>query len=288
MSGTGAKYFTIGQNANDANDATDGLISTKKSLDHEAKDLTLQTTGPREGLKYYDVTVTATDPFLEPNYKLEDPTRPAVTVRIYVLDRPEIKGTELRLRVPENTFKIADLSVADPPDDSLGGIKWSLLTTTAEAGDEDQTTPPHNRNHADSIDCHYDATNDGLCDNFKFSNFNTAETDLEFAIGTGKEHAAPDFENPADRSGTRSGDAGTATALDNVYEIRVRAAFANLRSEQPGDTHEAADPHPRDDEKQDRTIWIRVDDVDEAPRFTTPPTSGRYLKTPTTSCPLSR
>ena len=59
-------------------------------------------------------------------------------------------------------------------------------------------------------------------------------------------------------------------AVDNVYKIVVRVAFATLRSHRSGpDKAEAANhPHPEDDERNDRAVWIRVDDVDEAPKFT--------------------
>ena len=82
---------------------------------------------------------------------------------------------------------------------------------------------------------------------------------LLFAIGTGEQHDAPNFEKPA--------DVGEDEENDNIYKIRVRAAFANLRSQQLGDLQNACHPHPRADESQDRTVWIRVDDVDEDPGF---------------------
>ena len=243
LSGDDAKYFEIPLAAD--TDATPnkarGLIRTKVALDYEKK-------------RTYTFTVTATDPA-----GLTD----TATVTIHALDVPEIKGLEQRMRVPENTFEITDLSVADPPDISLGGIKWSLLTASGDP----VTDPVHNRNHADSVDCQYEDTgvNEKLCDDFRFSNFNTANTTLLFAIGTGAKHDAPDFEKPADMAGERL-DTTNAVAADNVYEIRVRAAFANLRSQQ-GDPIPANHPTPQDDERQDKTVWIRVDDVDEAPAF---------------------
>ena len=72
-----------------------------------------------------------------------------------------------------------------------------------------------------------------------------------------EKHDAPNFEKPADEEDTTvtpDVDAG-----DNVYKIVVRVSFANLRS------YPAVDP--QDDEKNDRVVWIRVDDVDESPSF---------------------
>ena len=254
LSGAEAKYFTIGNlvgsTQSPATDEVRGLIRTKGPLNFETKST-------------YTVTVTATDPA-----GLTD----TATVTINVLDVPEIRGLGSRIRVDENTFDIADISVDNPPDVSLGGIKWSLLTTNeadaeTAAGDGDG----HNRNHAHSIDCQYDSTNEGLCDDFRFSNFNTHMTTLLFAIGTGEKHDAPNFEKPADVSVNATGavEDGTDTG-DNIYKIRVRAAFANLRSQQLGDPQDAYHPYPRADESQDRTVWIRVDDVDEDPGFAEP------------------
>ena len=237
LSGADAKYFSI-QNAETPPNQR-GLISTKSALNFETK-------------SSYSVTVTATDPA-----GLTD----TVTVTIKVLDVPEIEGLESRIRVDENTKDIADLYNSYPPDNNLGGLKWSLLTTEDEGGRETQTEPAHNRNHARSIDCHADPDNldqDGrpLCDNFRFSRFNTSNTTLRFAIGTGEDHKAPNYEKPSDRD---TGD----EAIDNVYKIVVRVAFANLRS-----FGENNHPSPALDEKNDREVWIRVDDVDEDPKFT--------------------
>ena len=113
LSGADAKYFEINQNmATPDEDDPAGLIKTKRALDFEAR-------------SSYSFTLTATDPA-----GLTD----MVTVTINVLDVPEIKGLGSRIRVDENTFEIAALSVNNPPDVSLGGIKWSLLTTTADSG----------------------------------------------------------------------------------------------------------------------------------------------------------
>ena len=232
LSGADAKYFSIRNDADPANQR--GLISTKRALDFETKST-------------YTVTVTATDPA-----GLTD----TVTVTINVLDVPEIEGLESRIRIDENTKEIADLYNSYPPDNNLGGLKWSLLTTTANPGLETQTSPVHNRNDDRSIDCHYDATNEGLCDDFRFSRFNTANTTLLFAIGTGEDHKAPNYEKPSDRA-----IAGTEET-DNVYKIVVRVAFANLRSH-----GEVNHPNPEEDERHDRVVWIRVDDVDEDPEF---------------------
>ena len=235
LSGADAKYFSINNAGTDR-----GLISTKGPLDFEKKST-------------YTVTVTATDPA-----GLKD----TVTVTINALDVPEIQGLEGRYRVNENEKFIDDPEVAYPPDVSLGGLKWSLLNYHVDAA-----TTPHNRDSLASIDCVADPTNipvgnpEGLCDNFLVRPQNGAQTNLRFAIGTGEKHDAPDFEKPADKA------AGTETT-DNVYKIVVRVAFANLRSQQSDDTNAANHPHPADDEKQDFEVWIRVDDVDEAPKFT--------------------
>ncbi len=233
LSGADAnKYFSIQNAATPAGQR--GLISTKMALDFETKST-------------YTVMVTATDPAGRMD---------TVTVTIEVLDVPEIEGVEQRIRVDENTKEIAALYNSYTQKTNLGGLKWSLLTTDATPGLELQTSPDsHNRNNPGSIDCHYDATNEGLCDNFRFSRFNTSDTTLLFAIGTGEDHDAPNFEDPKDRgTGDEEGD--------NIYKIVVRVAFANLRSH-GGVNH----PNPEDDEKNDRVIWIRVDDVDEAPSF---------------------
>ncbi len=235
LSGSDAKYFEIPQ-ANDTAATppeTRGVIKTKGPLDFEAR-------------SSYTVTLTATDP---------GGMTDTVTVTIRVLDVPEIEGLEERIRVDENTKVISNPSAKDPPDVSLGGLKWSLLTT-----DEAQTVPVHNRVDARSIDCQADSTNEDLCDDFRFSNFNSANTTLLFAIGTGEKHDAPNFEKPADVGGANEEN-------DNVYKIVVRVAFANLRSQQ-GDPVPANHPNPQADEREDRVVWIRVDDVDEDPNFT--------------------
>ena len=235
LSGADSKYFSI------SNAGTDrGLISTKGPLDFEKKST-------------YTVTVTATDPA-----GLKD----TVTVTINALDVPEIQGLEGRYRVNENEKFIDDPEVAYPPDVSLGGLKWSLLNYHVDAA-----TTSHNRDSLASIDCVADPTNipvgnpEGLCDNFLVRPQNGAQTNLRFAIGTGEKHDAPDFEMPSDKA---AGDETT----DNVYKIVVRVAFANLRSQQSDNTNAANHPHPLDDEKQDFEVWIRVNDVDESPKFT--------------------
>ena len=243
LSGADAKYFSISNAATPVEQR--GLISTKRALDFETKST-------------YTVTVTATDPG-----GLTD----TATVTIHVLDVPEVEGLEERYRVDENQKLITALSANNPPDVSLGGLKWSLLTTTATPGLETQTTTEHNRNDARSIDCHYDGSNEGLCDNFRFSNFNTANTTLLFAIGTGEDHDAPNFEKPSDRVREAVGDQPAETT-NNVYKIVVRVAFANLRSQEPvNGVIPVNHPNPQDDEREDRLVWIRVDDVDEAPKF---------------------
>ena len=185
----------------------------------------------------YTVTVRATDPaglFKE------------VAVDIEVLDVPEIQGLAQRIRVDENTRDIADLHNSYATKTNLGGLKWSLLTV-----DEPADTPANNRIDPRSIDCQFDEDNQNLCDDFKFSQFNGSDTTLEFAIGTGETHDTPNFEKPA--------DVGTEEENDNVYKIVVRVAFANLRS--------FPEDNPAADERNDREVWIRVDDVDEAPSF---------------------
>ena len=259
LSGPDAKYFEIPLATVAAElDATPpvlpemrGVIKTKGPLDFESR-----------GLRPYTVIVTATDP---------SGATDTVTVTIKVLDVPEIEGLESRIRVDENEQFITSLSTDDPPNVSLGGLKWSLLTTN-----EDPTNA-HNRNDARSIDCQADDMNEGLCDDFRFSNFNSADTTLLFAIGTGEKHDAPNFEDPKDvddADGTTStGETYTASggdeSGDNVYKIVVRVAFANLRSQQAAENGEipANHPNPEADERQDLPVWIRVDDVDEDPKF---------------------
>ena len=255
LSGADAKYFEIPNatvvNADNALlTKTRGVIRTKGSLDFEPK-------------RSYTVTVTATDPGGETD---------TVTVTINVVDVPEIEQVESRQWVPENTKEIVDLATSLRGDVSKGGWKWSLLTgpDTGSASPvvDPVTEPVHNRTSAESIDCVYDATNDGLCDNFRFSNFNGASTELLFAIGTGADHNAPDFEKPSDRGTTTNAD--DADAKDNVYKIVVRVAFANLRSQEPaaGTTDVPVNhPNPQSDERQDFPVWIRVVDVDEDPSF---------------------
>ena len=242
LSGTGAGYFEI---LRDDDDGTTGItevfgqIRTKKALDFE--------TTPNNK---FDLKVTATDPFGE------DTT---VTVTIHVLDVPEIEGLEERIRVDENTKPITDLSAAYPPDPSLGGLKWSLLTA-----DEPDAGTTHNRDNVASADCGFVDDSDNRCNNFRFSRFNTSDTTLRFALGDDNE--APNFEKPADvaraTDGTVVTDTTTAGHGDNVYQIVVRVAFASLRSADD-DNH----PNPMDDEKVDQLVMIRVDNVDESPKF---------------------
>ena len=59
----------------------------------------------------------------------------------------------------------------------------------------------HPVNSALSVDFQVDDMNNYLCDDFRFSQFNTANTNLLFALGTGETHDAPDFENPTDDMG---------------------------------------------------------------------------------------
>ena len=218
LSGADAKYFEIPQT--DDSNATPaivrGLIRTKRALDFETKSV-------------YSVTVTATDP---------SGKKDTATVTIHVLDQPEIEGLESRIRIDENTKKVTDLSASYPPDRSLGGLKWSLLVPEA-------TDPVSNRHDPRSIDD----------EDFRFERYNTADTEIMFAIDSPK-NLAPDFEKPSDAAES------PATAGDNVYKIVVRVAFANLRSED-----DANHPNPRDDEKVDQPVWVRVDDVDEVPTF---------------------
>ena len=263
LSGPDAKYFSI------TNAATGGgLISTKGPLDFESQST-------------YTVTVTATDPG-----GLKD----TVTVRVHAVDQAEIAGTETRIRVDENTKPITDLE--SHYNREKGGLKWSLLNTDGPAV---TTGDDHNRNSVHSVDCQADATNDHLCDDFRFSNFNTANTTLLFALGEGEKHDAPDFEDPKDIDGT--GDAaptvtdGRAQAGgDNVYQVVVRVAFANLRSDTPANKETGLHPNPQPDEMAEETfeVWIRVVDVDEDPnlqqRRRQHPVGG--LRTTTTPCYL--
>ena len=199
----------------------------------------IRTKGPLnfETKSTYTVTVTATDPA-----GLTDTAR----VTIEVLDVPEIQGLAQRIRVDENTKEIANLHNSYATKTGLGGLKWFLLT-------EDPA----------NVDCLADPSNtdaDGtpFCDDFRFSRNNTSDTTLLFAIGTGEKHDAPNFEKPADEEDETV--TPTVAAGDNVYKIVARVSFANLRS------YPAVDP--QDDEKNDRVVWIRVDDVDEDPKFT--------------------
>ena len=257
LSGTGAENFEINQNpTSTANPA--GLIKTKRKLDFETRST-------------YTLTLTATDPH---------GASTSVTVTINVLDQAEIEdvpGDEKRVWVNEalnpttEIVKVDDLRAANPPDISLGGLKWSLLTVV----DPDATPSPlpsitsHNRDSVLSVDCQPDSMNQGLCDDFRFSNFNTATTQLLFAIGTGETHNAPDFEDPKDIAGRDDsaasppeGNATDQAAMDNIYQVRVRVAFATLRSDGTADH-----PNPASDEMSERTYVVRVVDVDEAPSF---------------------
>ena len=246
LSGADAKYFAINQNPGETGDPA-GLIKTKGPLDFETKST-------------YTVTVTATDP---------TGAKDTATVTIKVLDQAEIEGVpgdEKRVWVDENTYFIDSLKANNPPDVSLGGLKWSLLTA-----DEPANTPANNRNDVRSVDCQFDDMNDNLCDDFRFSQFNTANTNLLFAIGKGETHDAPDFEDPKDVLGItgetsdpdeQTFDASGQEAGNNVYQVRVRVAFATLRSD--GDANH---PNPASDEMEERTYVMRVVDVDEAPTF---------------------
>ena len=234
LSGTDAKYFSINQNQFPEPDNTAGLIRTNGALDFETKST-------------YTVTVTATDPA---------GLAETVRVTINVVDVPEIQGLAQRIRVDENTKKIADLYNSYATKTGLGGLKWSLLTDNEENID----TPMHNRTNPDSVDCQVDPDNEGLCDDFRFSRNNTSQTTLQFAIGTGEKHDAPNFEKPADEEDDTV--IPPILAGDNVYKIVVRVAFANLRSYGADN-----DPSPAADESHDIPVSIRVDDVDESPKF---------------------
>ena len=247
LSGPDAKYFAIRNDETPADQR--GLISTKGPLDFEDQST-------------YTVTVTATDPAGATD---------TATVTINALDQAEIEdvpGDEKRVWVNEGDYHIDTLMATNPPDVSLGGLKWSLLNADQPT---DPAPPANNRNDVRSVDCQFDDDNDNLCDDFRFSQFNTASTNLLFAIGTGEDHDAPDFEDPKDVVGTSgetsdpevtSFDATGQAAVDNVYQVRVRVAFATLRS-----AGEANHPNPESDEMEERTYVIRVVDVDEAPSF---------------------
>ena len=243
LSGPDAKYFAI-RNDESPTDQR-GLITTKRALDFETKST-------------YTVTVTATDPAGATDM---------ATVTINALDQAEIEGVpgdEKRVWVDEGDFQIDSLNAQNPPDTSLGGLKWSLLTA-----DEPTGIPGNNRNDVRSVDCQFDEDNENLCDDFRFSRFHTTTTNLLFAIGTGEDHDAPDFEDPQDVDGisgeTSAGetlDAAGQEAMDNVYQVRVRVAFATLRSD-----GEENHPNPESDEMDERTYVVRVVDVDEEPSF---------------------
>ena len=214
LSGADAKYFAIRNDETPPNQR--GLISTKSALDFETKST-------------YTVTVTATDP---------SGATATATVTINALDQAEIEGVpgdQKRVWVDEGDYHIDSLNAQNPPDTSLGGLKWSLLTA-----DEPDTGNAHNRNDVRSVDCEIDEDNEDLCANFRFSRFHTTTTNLLFAIGTGETHEAPDFEDPQDIVGTTgetsdpdvtSFNASGQAAMDNVYQVRVRVAFATLRSD---------------------------------------------------------
>ena len=248
LSGAGAENFEINQNPGTTNDPA-GLIRTKRALDFETK-------------SSYMLTVTATDPA---------GGRSTATVTINVLDQAEIEdvpGDEKRVWVNEGDYDIYPLKANNPPDVNLGGLKWSLLNANEPT---DPAPPANNRNDVRSVDCQFDATNDNLCDDFRLYPYNTANSTLLFAIGTGEDHNAPDFETPNDVVGSPSGEtsdgqttfnASGQEAMDNVYQVRVRVAFATLRSDgQPNH------PNPAADEMDERTYVVRVVDVDEAPSF---------------------
>ena len=92
-------------------------------------------------------------------------------------------------------------------------------------------TTDHNRDSTNSIDCQEDPKNqpegspEGLCDDFRFSNFNGPNTELQFGLGTGSNNDAPNYEDPKDMGVDEE-------VGDNIYKIEVRAAFATLRSSQ--------------------------------------------------------
>ena len=272
-----AKYFEITQpDATASPPDLGGLIKLKAGvkLDHEAK-------------ASHSVVVTATDPFLKANIE-------QVTVTIHVLDVPEIIGLASRIRVNENTKEIVDLSASDPrndPNEDLGGLKWSLLTTNEPAAID--ASPNHNRTDEESIDCQadpapapaagapspvHDPDNPLLpyrCDDLRFDPQNTAATTLRFAIG--KDNKAPDFEKPADvginATPPHAVDPTSPDHQDNVYKIVVRLEFAKLRSDdgEKGPNHISGyHPNPEMDESQDKTVWVRVDDLDEVPAFSDP------------------
>ena len=235
LSGTGAEDFSIGNTGADR-----GLISTKQALDYENRNI-------------YTLTVTAIDPA---------GAEATATVTIHVLNQAEIKGIpgdEKRVWVNEGKYFIDDLDADNPPRVAQGGVKWSLLTTN-----ETQTDPEHNRVSVHSVDCQVDPENDGLCANFRFKRFNTAQTELLFAIGTGETHDAPDYEDPKDIDGTSAGgeDATGQGGGDNIYQVVVRFEWATLRSD-----GESNHPNPESDEMSERTYVIRVVDVDEGPKF---------------------
>ncbi len=256
LSGTGSENFEINQNPGAPADPA-GLIKAKRPLDFETEST-------------YTLTLTATDPH---------GASTSVTVTINVLDQAEIEdvpGDEKRLWVneanqaddPAPIVKVDDLEAKNPPDVNLGGLKWSLLTVNAADGTPSElpSTTDHNRDSVLSVDCQPDSDNQGLCDDFRFSNFNTATTQLLFAIGTGETHDPPDFEDPKDIAGrddtTATVDASSQAAMDNIYQVRVRVAFATLRSAGTDDH-----PNPASDEMSERTYVVRVVDVDEAPSF---------------------
>ena len=196
LSGAGAENFEINQNPG-TTDNPAGLIRTKRALDFETR-------------SSYTLTVTATDPAGGSS---------TATVTINVLDQAEIEdvpGDEKRVWVDEGEYDIDPLKANNPPDIALGGLKWSLLTVNAADGDPDvlPSTTDHNRDSVLSVDCQPDPDNDGLCDDFRFSNFNTANTNLLFAIGTGETHNAPDFEDPEDIAGR---DDSNATPPEGMH-----------------------------------------------------------------------
>ena len=250
LSGDGSENFEINQNPGAMADDPAGLIRTKRALDFETQST-------------YRLKVKATDPT---GASIE------IDVTIHVLDVPEIHSVETRIRIDENTKEITDLSATYPSDRSLGGLKWSLLTADEPSPNETFGTGTHNRTDVFSVDCEYiddpqpaDPVRENLCNNFRFERQNTADTTLRFAIGDDNE--APDYEMPSDVDGTVAA-APTGTDInrqavgDNVYQIMVRVAFANLRSSDD-DNH----PTPAADEMEEQLFLVRVDDVDEEPTF---------------------
>ena len=246
LSGAGAENFAINRNPGDTDDPA-GLIRTKRALDFETQST-------------YRLKVKATDPA---------GASTEIDVTIHVLDVPEIHSVGTRIRIDENTKEITDLSASYPSDRALGGLKWSLLTANEPSPNTQFGAVAHNRTDVFSVDCQYipdaDPVRENLCDDFRLERQNTADTTLRFAIGD--DNAAPDYENQSDEDGIDAAiptgtDINRQAMGDNVYQIMVRVAFANLRSSDD-DNH----PNPQTDEMDQQLFLVRVDDVDEEPTF---------------------